>query len=62
MTLPNVNRHVEGTYVCTANNGVGEPSSAEIKLQVEYRPEINPEQVIIEIYLLKVSMHYITKP
>lgn len=45
MTLENVDRHVEGTYICTADNGIGEPASTSMKLTVEYPPEITTEKV-----------------
>ncbi|XP_050739679.1 protein amalgam-like isoform X2 [Eriocheir sinensis] len=47
ITLGDVDRHVEGTYICTASNGLGKPSSAEMTVQVEYPPEINTEQAIL---------------
>ena len=45
MTLEGVDRHVEGTYVCTADNGVGEPASASMAITVSYKPEIITEKV-----------------
>ncbi|KAL7630466.1 UNVERIFIED_CONTAM: hypothetical protein RMT77_019367 [Armadillidium vulgare] len=47
ITFQGVDRHVEGTYICTAANGIGEPSSTYIKVQVEYEPEIISEQAIL---------------
>ncbi|KAB7502752.1 Lachesin [Armadillidium nasatum] len=47
MTLENVDRHVEGTYICTADNGIGEPASTSMKLTVEYPPEITTEKAIV---------------
>ncbi|MCL4146466.1 UNVERIFIED_CONTAM: hypothetical protein GTU68_061653 [Idotea baltica] len=47
MTLENVDRHVEGVYTCTADNGVGEAVSASMKIVVEYPPEITTEKAII---------------
>ena len=35
MTFGKVTRHNSGIYVCSADNGFGEPSTAEIKLDVE---------------------------
>ena len=49
ITLDDVTRHYEGTYVCTASNGVGEPSSTSIKIEVEYKPEITADQVSSKI-------------
>lgn len=45
MTLEDVNRHVEGTYVCTARNGVGDPVNASMAIYVNYPPEIITEKV-----------------
>uniref|UniRef100_A0A6A7G9I2 Protein amalgam-like n=1 Tax=Hirondellea gigas TaxID=1518452 RepID=A0A6A7G9I2_9CRUS len=47
LTLEDVDRHVEGSYVCTADNGIGEPSSAVMKVVVEYPPEIITEKAIV---------------
>lgn len=48
MTLEGVDRHVEGTYVCTADNGIGNPASASMSISVSYPPEIITEKVCIE--------------
>ena len=45
LTLDEVNRHVEGTYQCTADNQVGEPVSAQMAITVVYPPEIITEKV-----------------
>ena len=34
INIPDVSRHHTGLYICTAENGVGHPSAAEIDLQV----------------------------
>ncbi|XP_071513616.1 protein amalgam-like isoform X4 [Panulirus ornatus] len=47
ITLENVDRHVEGTYICTASNGIGDPSSVSMKIEVEYPPEVITEQAIL---------------
>ncbi|KAK8385320.1 hypothetical protein O3P69_012266 [Scylla paramamosain] len=47
ITLENVDRHVEGTYICTASNGLGHPSSATMTVKVKYPPEIITEQAIL---------------
>ncbi|XP_071513518.1 protein amalgam-like isoform X3 [Panulirus ornatus] len=47
ITLENVDRHVEGTYICTASNGIGDPVSASMKIEVEYPPEVTTEQAIL---------------
>ena len=45
MTLEGVDRHVEGSYVCTADNGIGESASATMSVIVRYPPEIFTEKV-----------------
>ncbi|XP_064094280.1 neural cell adhesion molecule 2-like isoform X2 [Macrobrachium nipponense] len=45
--INDVDRHVEGDYVCTASNGIGEPSSAAMTIEVEYEPEIIAEQTLV---------------
>ena len=45
MYLHGVDKHVEGTYLCTADNGVGESASAAMTVTVEYPPEITVERV-----------------
>lgn len=45
MTLADVDRHVEGTYTCTADNGIGEPATASMSVIVDYEPEIITEKV-----------------
>ena len=45
ITLENVDRHVEGNYICSASNGIGEPTTASMIVQVNHSPEIVTEQV-----------------
>ncbi|MPC92657.1 hypothetical protein E2C01_087760 [Portunus trituberculatus] len=47
LTLEGVDRHVEGTYLCTADNGIGESASAAMTITVEYPPEITTEKVSV---------------
>ena len=47
LILAEVDRHVEGSYTCTASNGVGEPASSTMTLLVEYQPEIITEKVCV---------------
>lgn len=47
ITLADVDRHVEGTYVCTADNGIGVPVSDDINVVVEYPPEIITEKDMV---------------
>lgn len=43
LVLTSVAREDEGTYICTASNGVGSPASASTRLTVLYPPEIELE-------------------
>ncbi|XP_068205802.1 protein amalgam-like isoform X2 [Palaemon carinicauda] len=45
--INDVDRYVEGNYICTASNGIGEPSSADMTIEVEYAPEIIAEQTLV---------------
>lgn len=47
ITLQEVDRHNEGTYTCTASNGIGDSSSISMDVLVEYPPEINTEEAIL---------------
>ncbi|XP_037783523.1 protein amalgam-like [Penaeus monodon] len=47
VTLKDVDRHVDGTYLCTADNGIGEPASARMVVTVEYPPEISTEKDVV---------------
>ncbi|XP_076045230.1 protein amalgam-like isoform X2 [Oratosquilla oratoria] len=47
IVLEDVDRYVEGTYVCMASNGVGEADVGHMTIEVEYPPEINTEQAIL---------------
>ncbi|XP_045113915.1 protein amalgam-like isoform X1 [Portunus trituberculatus] len=47
LTLENVDRRAEGTYLCTADNGIGEPASAAMSITVEYPPEVVAEKTIV---------------
>lgn len=47
LTLEGVDRHVEGTYLCTADNGIGELASAAMSVTVEYPPEITTEKATV---------------
>ncbi|RZF46093.1 hypothetical protein LSTR_LSTR004806 [Laodelphax striatellus] len=44
ITLENVDRHQAGVYQCTATNGVGEPVTVDMQLDVLYPPEIEVEK------------------
>lgn len=44
LELKDVRRQDAGTYVCTANNGVGKEASAKIQVEIKYPPEIEIEQ------------------
>ncbi|CAL4067055.1 unnamed protein product, partial [Meganyctiphanes norvegica] len=47
ITLQEVDRYDEGTYICTASNGIGESSKTSMEVMVEYKPEINTEESIL---------------
>ena len=47
MSFKKVNKRHAGTYVCTANNGFGTEVKEEIRLDVEYAPEVEVEEVFI---------------
>ncbi|XP_067007023.1 lachesin [Anabrus simplex] len=44
ITLEKVDRHQAGVYQCTASNGVGEPVTVDMQLDVLYPPEIEVER------------------
>ena len=46
-TFPCFNRHAEGNYTCTANNGIGNPDIKAMFLSVQCKPEIDTDKVII---------------
>ncbi|XP_047481243.1 protein amalgam-like [Penaeus chinensis] len=48
VTLDGVDRHHEGTYLCTADNGIGQPASASMTVTVEYPPEIVVEKAVVQ--------------
>uniref|UniRef100_A0A182IJ13 Ig-like domain-containing protein n=1 Tax=Anopheles atroparvus TaxID=41427 RepID=A0A182IJ13_ANOAO len=45
--IENMDRHKGGTYICTANNGVGQVATSQIILHVLYPPEISVENPIV---------------
>ncbi|XP_054083725.1 hemicentin-1 isoform X2 [Zeugodacus cucurbitae] len=47
LSIENVDRHKGGVYICTANNGVGQPASSQVVLHVLYPPEISVERPIV---------------
>uniref|UniRef100_A0A1B6E7S8 Ig-like domain-containing protein n=1 Tax=Clastoptera arizonana TaxID=38151 RepID=A0A1B6E7S8_9HEMI len=44
ITLEKIDRHQAGVYQCTASNGVGEPVTVDMQLDVLYPPEIEVER------------------
>ncbi|XP_065202964.1 lachesin-like isoform X2 [Planococcus citri] len=44
ITLEKVDRHQAGVYQCTASNGVGDPVTVDMQLDVLYPPEIDVER------------------
>ncbi|KAK3873208.1 hypothetical protein Pcinc_021763, partial [Petrolisthes cinctipes] len=47
MTMEDVDRHVAGTYICTADNGIGAEATKEMTVIVDYAPEISTEKEIV---------------
>ncbi|XP_023034306.1 hemicentin-1 isoform X2 [Drosophila willistoni] len=47
LSIENVDRHKGGVYICTANNGVGQPASSQVVLHVLYSPEIAVERPVV---------------
>ncbi|XP_037947418.1 hemicentin-1-like isoform X2 [Teleopsis dalmanni] len=47
LSIENVDRHKGGVYICTANNGVGQPASSQVVLHVLYPPEISVERAVV---------------
>ncbi|XP_065202875.1 roundabout homolog 1-like isoform X1 [Planococcus citri] len=47
ITLDKVDRHQAGVYQCTASNGVGDPVTVDMQLDVLYPPEIHVERSIV---------------
>jgi len=47
LTFKKVDKRHAGTYVCTANNGFGTEVKEEIRLDVEYKPEVDVEELFI---------------
>ncbi|KAL5274713.1 LSAMP.2 family protein [Megaselia abdita] len=45
--IDNADRHKGGVYICMANNGIGQPASAQVTLKVLYPPEIIVEQPVV---------------
>jgi len=47
LTYKAVTRHHSGIYICSADNGFGEPTETELKLDVQHKPEIEQEETYI---------------
>ena len=47
VTFSDVSRRHAGTYVCSANNGHGKEASKQIKVNVEYSPEMEVGEVFV---------------
>jgi len=47
ISFPVTNRKHSGIYICSADNGFGEPVTSRVKLNVQHAPEIEPEQTFI---------------
>ncbi|XP_059095188.1 lachesin-like isoform X2 [Tigriopus californicus] len=46
-TYTSVSRHHSGNYICSADNGFGEPSETTLKLDVQHAPEIDQDETFI---------------
>ncbi|XP_076066165.1 hemicentin-2-like [Oratosquilla oratoria] len=44
LEIPSIERSHEGTYVCHADNGIGEPVSSKVIIEVEYSPIVKLDQ------------------
>ena len=49
MVIQDVSRHNTGVYTCTADNGVGQPASADIDLKVLCE-SISSDSSVLEVY------------
>jgi len=47
ISFPKTNRHHSGIYICSADNGWGEPTTSKLKLNVQHAPVIEQEQTFI---------------
>ncbi|KAL5274436.1 LSAMP family protein [Megaselia abdita] len=47
LTIEDADRHKGGIYICVANNGVGQPATAQVVLHVLYPPEISVERPVV---------------
>lgn len=47
LTYKSVTRHHSGIYICSADNGFGQPTETEMKLDVQHKPEIEQEETFI---------------
>ena len=45
LSLRHVDRSWEGRYLCTADNGIGQPDTAQVTLHVEFPPEVKAVKV-----------------
>eukprot|EP00096_Caligus_rogercresseyi_P000157 TRINITY_DN1043_c0_g1_i4.p1 TRINITY_DN1043_c0_g1~~TRINITY_DN1043_c0_g1_i4.p1 ORF type:complete len:469 (-),score=111.82 TRINITY_DN1043_c0_g1_i4:484-1890(-) len=47
LTFKEATRHHSGVYICSADNGFGEPTKAQITLNVHHKPSIETDQTYI---------------
>ncbi|KAK8385393.1 hypothetical protein O3P69_012319 [Scylla paramamosain] len=47
ITLSNADHDVEGTYICTAKNGLGHPSSTDMTIEIQYPPDVTTEESLL---------------
>ncbi|XP_023343155.1 protein amalgam [Eurytemora carolleeae] len=48
LQLSDVTHHHAGMYICTADNGVGNPADVHIQIKVLYKPEVWVEQDVVQ--------------
>lgn len=47
LTFPSTTRHHSGIYICQADNGGGQPATAEVRLDVQHAPVVEEDQVYV---------------
>jgi len=47
LTFPSTTRHHSGIYICQADNGGGQPATAEVRLDVQHPPVVEKDQMYV---------------
>ena len=59
----NVDRHANGEYICTASNGVGDPATASIFVEIQCRLTIITMKLSLEEKVSKIyQTHFNQEP